>query len=130
MSGDPLFGPDGTQPPAQDAPDADEIPTPPAWPALPGPGAGLPHRGGPVEQVWGRPSEVPARPAIPDVPAPGPLPPRPYARPRIEESEPNLLGLTPRSRTRTGSRVFTFVFLAIFLLILLQVVAQLLSGPG
>ena len=132
MSGDPLFGPDGTQPAAEDLPHPDEIPTPPAWPTLPGPAAPVAGAGtGRAGELWEPQGGVPAGPAdSAAVPAPDPLPPRPHARPRIEETEPSLFGLTRRSRTRTGSRVFTIVFLAIFLLILLQVVAQLLSGTG
>jgi hypothetical protein len=40
------------------------------------------------------------------------------------------LGLTRRSRSRTGSRLFTIVFVAIFLLILVQAVASMLSAAG
>lgn len=58
----------------------------------------------------------------PELPT-GPLP----ARPRIED-DPGLLGITRRSNSRIGSRLFTMFFVFVFVLILLQMVVALLDG--
>lgn len=49
------------------------------------------------------------------------------ARPRIED-DPGLLGITRRSHSRLGSRLFTLFFVFVFLLILVQLVVVLLDG--
>jgi hypothetical protein len=49
------------------------------------------------------------------------------ARPRIEDDE-SLLGLTRRSNSRVGQRVFNLFFLFVFLLIAIQMVVALLAG--
>lgn len=70
-----------------------------------------------------------ARPAPPaeERPLPGePVAPL-AARPRIED-DTALLGLTRRSNSRVGQRVFNLFFLCVFLLIAAQMVVALLSG--
>jgi hypothetical protein len=79
-----------------------------------------------------------ADPALPLDPAPHPepiaaelpvgteLPPRPDARPRIVE-DPVILGLTRVSRSRLGSRLFTWFFVFIYVLILVQLIVSLLQ---
>lgn len=55
-------------------------------------------------------------------------PPAPLgARPRIVE-EPSILGLSRRTRSRIGSRLFTLFFVAVFSLIAVQMVVEILSG--
>jgi hypothetical protein len=49
------------------------------------------------------------------------------ARPRVEDDE-SLLGLTRRSHSRIGQRVFTLFFVLVFLLIAAQMVMALLGG--
>lgn len=49
------------------------------------------------------------------------------ARPRIE-TEPGILGLSRRSRSRLGSRAFTLLFVVVFTLIVVQLVVALLEG--
>jgi hypothetical protein len=49
------------------------------------------------------------------------------ARPRIEDDE-SLLGLTRRSNSRVGQRMFNLFFVFVFLLIAIQMVAALLAG--
>jgi hypothetical protein len=53
---------------------------------------------------------------------------RPNARPPFRDDEPSLFGLTRRSRSRFGSRLFTAVFVAIFVLIFLQLLTRLYTG--
>ncbi|MGH3566534.1 MAG: hypothetical protein ACRDRH_10975 [Pseudonocardia sp.] len=53
--------------------------------------------------------------------------PRLSARPRIED-DPGLLGLTRRSHSRVGSRIFTLFFVLVFAVILIQLVVALLEG--
>jgi hypothetical protein len=55
-----------------------------------------------------------------------PVPPRPDARPRIPD-EPGILGLSRVSRSRIGSRLFTWFFVLIFTLIAVQMVVALLT---
>jgi len=49
------------------------------------------------------------------------------ARPRVVE-EPSILGLSRRTRSRAGSRLFTLFFVAVFTLIALQMVLEILYG--
>lgn len=49
------------------------------------------------------------------------------ARPRIVE-EPSILGLSRRTRSRIGSRLFTLFFVAVFTLIAVQMMVEILSG--
>ena len=56
-----------------------------------------------------------------------PLPPRPDARPRIVQ-DPVILGLTRVSRSRLGSRLFTWFFVFVYLVILIQLVWSILQG--
>jgi hypothetical protein len=62
--------------------------------------------------------------------APGPphaLPPRPDARPRIVQ-DPVILGLTRVSRSRLGSRLFTWFFVFVYLVIVIQLIWSILQG--
>lgn len=61
------------------------------------------------------------------VPPTAVLPPRPYARPPVVD-DAGILGLTRVSRSRVGSRLFTWAFVLIFTLIAVQMVVALLSG--
>ncbi|QJY45872.1 hypothetical protein [Pseudonocardia broussonetiae] len=61
------------------------------------------------------------------VTAPEPAPVPLGARPRIVE-EPSILGLSRRTRSRIGSRLFTLFFVAVFTLIAVQMVVEILSG--
>ncbi|MFC4943336.1 hypothetical protein [Pseudonocardia sp. GCM10023141] len=76
----------------------------------------------PVER---RPVPV-ARLPRPSMPAPNRLPPRPEARPRVVD-DGSLLGLTRHSRSKIGSRLFTWFFVAVFALILIQMIAVLMN---
>ncbi len=64
-----------------------------------------------------RPQAPPDRPA----PLPGPPP-----RPRIVD-ETGILGLSRLSRSRAGSRLFTWFFVLVFTLIVVQMVAAILD---
>jgi hypothetical protein len=74
----------------------------------------------------------PLDPARPVDPAPHPetvaleLPPRPDARPRIVE-DPAILGLSRVSRSRLGSRLFTWFFVFVYVLIVVQLIVSLLQ---
>lgn len=93
------------------APAAD-LPTPPTGsPAIPAP-----------------PAPSPAPSAAPEAPVPHlRLPPRPDARPRIVQ-DPVILGLTRHSRSRLGTRLFTWFFVFVYLVILVQLIWSLLQG--
>jgi len=54
-------------------------------------------------------------------------PPRPEARPRIVE-DPGILGLTRVSRSRLGSRLFTWFFVFVYLVIVIQLIWSILQG--
>ena len=56
-----------------------------------------------------------------------PLPPRPDARPRIVQ-DPVIIGLTRVSRSRLGSRLFTWFFVFVYLVIIVQLVWSILQG--
>lgn len=49
------------------------------------------------------------------------------ARPRVDD-DPGLLGLTRRSHSRLGSRLFTLFFILVFTLIIVQMMVVLLAG--
>lgn len=71
---------------------------------------------------------TPPRPGLPIDPATGArptLPPRPEARPRIVE-DPAILGLSRVSRSRLGSRLFTWFFVLVYAVILVQLIVSLL----
>jgi hypothetical protein len=53
-------------------------------------------------------------------------PPPPEARPRIVE-DPAILGLSRVSRSRLGSRLFTWFFVFIYVLILVQLIVSILQ---
>jgi hypothetical protein len=55
------------------------------------------------------------------------LPPRPEARPRIVQ-DPVILGLTRVSRSRLGSRLFTWFFVFVYLVIVIQLIWSILQG--
>lgn len=55
------------------------------------------------------------------------LPPRPEARPRIVQ-DPVILGLTRHSRSKLGSRLFTWFFVFVYVLILVQLIWSILRG--
>jgi hypothetical protein len=73
------------------------------------------------------------RPAAPPGPAPervaGPWtrPVDPAPRPPIE-NEPSILGLTRRSRSRFGSRLFVAFFVLVYTVILIQLIVSLVRG--
>jgi hypothetical protein len=54
------------------------------------------------------------------------LPPQPETRPRIVE-DPAILGLTRVSRSRLGSRLFTWFFVFVYAVILIQLIVSLLQ---
>lgn len=62
----------------------------------------------------------------PPEPAVVELPPQPETRPRIVE-DPAILGLTRVSRSRLGSRLFTWFFVFVYAVILIQLVLSLLQ---
>jgi hypothetical protein len=112
--GDPLFGRDG---PGGEA----AVPQPRAAPADEGP----PGVDGVGDRVpTGRPVPQQRRPQAPPdrvAPLPGPPP-----RPRIVD-EPGILGLSRLSRSRAGSRLFTWFFVLVFTVIVVQMVAAILD---
>jgi hypothetical protein len=65
--------------------------------------------------------------ASPSPTAQPPIPPRPDARPRIVQ-DPVILGLTRHSRSKLGSRLFTWFFVFVYLLILVQLIWSILQG--
>lgn len=77
-----------------------------------------------------RPAVERRPPAPPPAAAPqGPLvlrPTRPAARPTVVD-ELAILGLSRRSRSRRGSRLFTAFFVFVFAVILVQMVVELLT---
>jgi hypothetical protein len=112
--GDPRFGRDG---PGEDA----AVPEPRAAPAAEGPpgvdGVDEGLSAGPAVPQQRRPQVTPDRAAS----LPGPPP-----RPRIVD-EPGILGLSRLSRSRAGSRLFTWFFVLVFTLIVVQMVAAILD---
>lgn len=136
-------------PPPQPEPESDPAPHAASGP-IPGPlpepepetprsGTPLPDNGraagnatpaGPAPAItpWPRRSASSGRPGpVPTGPAPtGGFQPRPVARPRIEV-EPSILGLSRHSRSRLGSRVFTWFFVLVFAAIAVQLVVSLLD---
>ncbi|HEX4248522.1 MAG TPA: hypothetical protein VH008_11735 [Pseudonocardia sp.] len=90
----------GTEPPAGSSPEAPAIPTPSA-------------------------------PAMPTPTAPAPRPRHSDYRPPItaaQDEVPSLIGLTRRSQSKLGSRLFTVFFVAIFVLILIQTIVSVVSA--
>jgi hypothetical protein len=107
---------------------------------------------GPSALVAGPPAESPAGASPPPAPAqrsdtPTDPPAKPFAarpmtgsgprwrhgdyRPPIQpvqDEVPSLIGLTRRSQSKLGSRVFTIVFVAIFVLIVIQTIASVVSA--
>lgn len=92
--------------------------------------------GGPLADA----SSAPGAPVPPGAPALGPVPwsvpdrapgsgvpPRPPARPPVVD-EPGILGLSRRSRSRLGSRLFTAFFVLVFAVILVQMIVALLTA--
>jgi hypothetical protein len=75
----------------------------------------------------GRPGPPPPRGAAAHAePAVVELPPQPETRPRIVE-DPAILGLTRVSRSRLGSRLFTWFFVFVYAVILIQLIVSLLQ---
>ena len=64
--------------------------------------------------------------APPPEPAVLESPPQPETRPRIVE-DPAILGLTRVSRSRLGSRLFTWFFVFVYAVILIQLILSLLQ---
>ena len=120
---DPAAGPALTPPPAAAspaaAPPADAAPNflpqtaRPSWAADPP----TPPSGAPTTPSARRTASGPAHP----------LPPRPDARPRIVQ-DPVIIGLTRVSRSRLGSRLFTWFFVFVYLVIIIQLVWSILQG--
>lgn len=114
-AGTPVADPVADQPPLPvpepDPPDA-ATPDPPPPPVADAP---TPPQGIPTS----------ARFAVPVAPS-APLPPRPYARPPVVD-DAGIIGLTRVSRSKVGSRLFTWFFVLVFALILVQMVVALLS---
>ena len=73
------------------------------------------------------PSGAPTTPSARRTASGAPLPPRPDARPRIVQ-DPVIIGLTRVSRSRLGSRLFTWFFVFVYLVILIQLVWSILQG--
>jgi hypothetical protein len=121
------------------APPADALPAS-ALPAVAPPAAALPADAAPnlvmqaARSSWAADPPTPPSGAQPTPSArrtasglPRPLPPRPDARPRIVQ-DPVILGLTRVSRSRLGSRLFTWFFVFVYLVILIQLVWSILQG--
>lgn len=109
------------------APGRTEAPAPIAHPAgaTTAPAVGPPR--GPVPPpIGGRGGTGQGRP--PGAPQPVAQQPRyPVARPTVVD-EPGILGLSRRSRSRWGSRLFTAFFVFVFAVILIQMIAALLAA--
>ena len=73
------------------------------------------------------PSGAPTTPSARRTASGAPLPPRPDARPRIVQ-DPVIIGLTRVSRSRLGSRLFTWFFVFVYLVIIIQLVWSILQG--
>ena len=73
------------------------------------------------------PSGAPTTPSARRTASGAPLPPRPDARPRIVQ-DPVIIGLTRVSRSRLGSRLFTWFFVFVYLVIIVQLVWSILQG--
>jgi hypothetical protein len=95
-------------------------PAPPGPPAVPGPGPLTGPR--PTPPI--RPGTGPARSGRL---AGGARRADPSPRPRVEP-EPSILGLSRRSHSRLGSRLFTLFFVAVYAVIVIQLVVALLGG--
>jgi len=90
---------------------------------------------GPIPAVPTQQSETQSPPVRPFVPRPvaEPAPRSRYGeyRPPItaaHDEVPSLIGLTRRSQSKLGSRLFTVAFVAIFVLILIQTIASVVSA--
>lgn len=132
-----------------DAPDGPQVPRPRNGSVSPVP---ITARSGGIALLdepappWLRMPEVPPAVRLAAVPAPAPAPravpeqpvrpvtdlaarraPLSAARPRVVE-EPSILGLSRRTRSRLGSRLFSLFFVAVFALIAVQMVLAILYG--
>lgn len=78
---------------------------------------------------WGELAGPAATPAYPPpfASVEAPIVPLP-ARPRVEPDHDSLFGLTRRSHSRLGSRLFTGFFVFVFALIVVHLVVVLLNG--
>jgi len=95
------------------------VPTP--WAADPP----TPPSGAPLTSLFAAsPPKQATQPPASGVPH---LPPRPEARPRIVQ-DPVILGLSRVSRSRLGSRLFTWFFVFVYLVIVIQLIWSILQG--
>ncbi len=132
----PTIGPDGeitgldeldtdldTAPPAFPGPDEPVIDVP-----APGAASGTATESDPV--ITPPTDPMPVRHVAPGVARPtftrAVTTPGHDARPRVV-AEPDILGLSRRSRSRLGSRLFTWFFVVVFALIIIQMVVALLA---
>jgi len=109
----PAAAPPAAAPPADAAPNFVPQTARPSWAADPP----TPPSGAPTTPSARRTASGPAHP----------LPPRPDARPRIVQ-DPVIIGLTRVSRSRLGSRLFTWFFVFVYLVIIVQLVWSILQG--
>jgi hypothetical protein len=111
------------------------LPPGPSASAQPSVGSEAPSTPPPAQPQQAQPRQAQSRPAQPPPARPldEPEPRSRYGDYRppvagVQDEVPSLIGLTRRSQSKLGSRLFTIAFIAIFVLIVIQTIASVVSA--